>query len=159
MTLIIICSTAGPITSGSRSSDGHAESICGWGIGITSCSALQDGAWEFVMKMLSSDVQKTTGCIPVLKSAQKEVFKERLDEYNLNPSANAFGEAVPEGIVDRFIEQISDAVVVPDLDSSVLVIVNEELPAFFEGQKTLDEVISVIENRLNLMLKEKKASA
>ena len=144
---------------GMPTSDGHAESICGWGIGITSCSALQDGAWEFVMKMLSSDVQKTTGCIPVLKSAQKEVFKERLDEYNLNPSANAYGEAVPEGIVDRFIAQISDAVVVPDLDSSVIVIVNEELPAFFEGQKTLDEVISVIENRLNLMLKEKKASA
>ena len=104
-------------------------------------------------------MQKSTGCIPVLKSAQKEVFKERLDAYNLNPSANAYGEAVPEDILDRFIEQISDAVVVPDLDSSVIVIVNEELPAFFEGQKSLDEVVSVVENRLNLMLKEKKASA
>ena len=36
------------------------------------------------------------------------------------------------------------------------VIMNEEMPAYFEGQKSLDDVIGIIENRVNLMLKERE---
>ena len=58
-------------------------------------------------------------------------------------------------MVDYYIEQISDAVIVPDIDSEVMVIMNEEMPAYFEGQKSLDEVRAIIENRVNLMLAER----
>ena len=31
---------------------------------------------------------------------------------------------------------------------------NEEMPAYYNGQKSFDEVIKIIENRVNLMLSE-----
>ena len=58
-------------------------------------------------------------------------------------------------MVDWYVDQISDAVIVPDTDSAVIVIMNEEMPAYFEGQKSLDDVIAIIENRVNLMLNER----
>ena len=30
----------------------------------------------------------------------------------------------------------------------------EEMPAYFAGDKTLDEVIGIIENRINLLIRE-----
>ena len=54
-----------------------------------------------------------------------------------------------------YIRQISDAVVVPDVDSSILVIMNEEMPAYYEGQKSFDEVCFIIGNMVNPMLSER----
>lgn len=43
----------------------------------------------------------------------------------------------------------------PDVDTSVLVILDEEIQPYLEGQKSLDEVIDVAENRINLMIDER----
>ena len=142
---------------GVPSSDGHAEVIKGRGVGITSCCALQDAAWQFAMSFMSPDYQNKVNVYydPVLKSAQKASFEEYIDIKNshLNPYDNT---AIPvaKGIVDYYIAQTSDAVTVPDMDSGIIVIMNEEMPAYYNGQKSLDEVIKVIENRVNLMLSE-----
>ena len=139
---------------GLPSADGHAEAIRGNGIGITKCCKLRDGAWGFVMKMMSPETQKTFRSVnPVLKSVQRDILTDVLKDCNDN---NIYGEKAPEGIIDRYIDQISDAVLFPDIDSSVIVIVEEELPAYFEGHKSMDDVIAIIENRLNLMLNERK---
>ena len=142
---------------GIPSSDGHAEVIRGRGVGITSCCALQDAAWEFALSFMSPDYQNQVNVYydPVLKSAQKASFEAYIDIRNshLNPYDNtAF--PVAKGIVDHYIKQTSDAVTVPDTDSGLIVIMNEEMPAYYSGQKSLDEVIKVIENRVNLMLSE-----
>ena len=93
---------------------------------------------------------------PVLKSAQKASFEAYIDIRNshLNPYDNT---AIPvaTGIVDYYIAQTSDAVTVPDMDSGIIVIMNEEMPAYYTGQKSLDEVTKIIENRVNLMLAER----
>ena len=142
---------------GIPSSDGHSEVIKGRGVGITSCCALQDAAWEFALSFMSPDYQNQVNVYydPVLKSAQKASFEAYIDIRNshLNPYDNtAF--PVAKGIVDHYIKQTSDAVTVPDTDSGLIVIMNEEMPAYYSGQKSLDEVIKVIENRVNLMLSE-----
>ena len=64
-------------------------------------------------------------------------------------------QTIPEIVIDRYIEQLSDAVVFPDIDSSIILVIKEEMPAFFERQKSLDEVIAIIENRVNTMLSER----
>lgn len=140
---------------GLPSADGHPEVVRGRGIGITSCCPLQDAAWEFAMTLMSPDIQgcKQRSHDPVLKSAQKTAFKEYIN--NKNNFRDPLYAPIPDGVVDYYIEQISDAVVVPDIDSEVLVIMNEEMPAYFEGQKSLDEVCAIIENRVNLMLAER----
>lgn len=40
-------------------------------------------------------------------------------------------------------------------DEEVMAIIREEAAAYFNGQKTLDEVIGVIENRASLYMGEK----
>ena len=143
--------------TGLPSSDGHAEVISGRGIGITSCCALQDAAWEFMMSMMSPEYQNRVNIYfdPVLKSAQKISFENYIDLKNSrrNPY-DASDIPISKDIVDYYIDQISDAVTVPDMDSGILVIMNEEMPAYYSGQKSLDDVIEIIENRVNLMLSE-----
>ena len=141
---------------GLPSSDGHAETISGRGIGITSCCVLQDAAWSFAMKMMSPEVQSMSDMYdPVLLIAQKENFNSFVSTYNARVKAAGEGKLFPEKAVDAYIGQISDAVVVPDVDSSILVIMNEEMPAYYEGQKSFDEVCFIIGNRVNLMLSER----
>ena len=140
---------------GLPSADGHPEAVIGRGIGITACCPLQDAAWEFAMTLMSPEFQGLmhNSYDPVLKSAQKDAFSEYIK--NISDYRDPLLAPIPDGVVDYYIEQISDAVVVPDIDSAVLVIMNEEMPAYFEGQKPLDEVCAVIENRVNLMLAER----
>ena len=141
---------------GLPSSDGHAETIKGRGIGITSCSLLPDAAWSFVMKMLTPEVQYWSSIYdPVLLSAQRIVFNDYVEARNSEANPRLYEYPIPEDIVDMYIQQISDAIVVPDIDSSILIVFNEEMPAYFEGQKSLDEVIKIIESRVNLMLSER----
>lgn len=142
---------------GLPSADGHAETINGKGIGITACCPLQDGAWEFVMKMMSPEIQVAVSADPVLISVQKAVFEEYIEINNLQDSGGYRGGSfsISKEMVDWYVDQISDAVIVPDTDSAVIVIMNEEMPAYFEGQKSLDDVIGIIENRVNLMLNER----
>ncbi|MBR2993098.1 MAG: hypothetical protein IKF31_07315 [Clostridiales bacterium] len=140
---------------GLPSSDGHSETIMGRGIGITSCCVLQDAAWSFAMKMMSPEVQLFAEWYdPVLLSAQKENFSGIITTHNAMVKAQKEGTTFPEEAVDAYIGQISDAIVVPDINSSIIVIMNEEMPAYFENQKSFDEVAGIVENRVNLMLAE-----
>ena len=143
---------------GIPSPDGHAETINGRGIGITSCCSLQDGAWEFVLKMMSPEIQilDTIGN-PVLKSTCKAALENYIIDNNKRMSGrnDPTGFVMSKDMVGWYMDQVSDAITVPDTDSAVIVIMNEEMPAYFEGQKSLDDVIGIIENRVNLMLKER----
>ena len=144
---------------GIPSPDGHAETINGRGIGITSCCSLQDGAWEFVLKMMSPEIQilDTIGN-PVLKSTCKAALENYIIDNNKRMSGrnDPTGFVMSKDMVGWYMDQVSDAITVPDTDSTVIVIMNEEMPAYFEGQKSLDDVIGIIENRVNLMLKERR---
>lgn len=144
---------------GLPSFDGHAEAVIGRGIGITSCCPLADAAWDIAMTFMSPEVQSQgfgASSDPVLRSAQRTVY-DAFFEQQASAGADPYSSRgpLPEGSVDHYIGQISDAVIVPDIDSSVLVIMNEEMPAFFEGQKTLEEVCGIIENRVNNMIAER----
>ena len=110
------------------------------------------------MSLMSPDYQNQVNVYydPVLKSAQRVSFEKYIDFKNssLNPY-NSMDVRVEKGIIDYYIEQISDAVTAPDMDSAIITIMNEEMPAYFEGQKNFDEVIKIIENRVNLMIAER----
>ncbi len=140
---------------GMPSPDGHAETINGFGIGITSTCSAQDGAWEFAMKLLSPEAQRSiSGGDPVMKSALKEHLLEIVQQFNDQKKVFYEPERLTDEYADWYIGQLSDAVIVPDINPTVLMIMCEEMPAYFAGDKTLDEVISTIENRINLLLRE-----
>ncbi len=58
--------------------------------------------------------------------------------------------------VNLLIEIIEEAVYLPRLDDFVYDIVKEESAFYFAGEKSLDEVIKIIQKRVNLYLEEKK---
>ena len=139
---------------GFPSSDGHAEAIFGTGIGITACSPHQDAAWSFAMTLLSPESQRSLWSDPVMKSALRDNLIEYIRLYNEQLLVMPYLDPIPEETADWYISQLSDAVVVPDIHPKILMILCEEMPAYFAGDKTLDEVIGIIENRVNLMLRE-----
>ena len=64
-------------------------------------------------------------------------------------------DPIPDTVIDDYrgiIESISS---VSGMDSAVGSILLEELPAYFEGQKTIDEVISIITSRAQTIIDER----
>ena len=107
------------------------------------------------MKLLSPEAQRSISVgDPVMKSALKEHLLEVIQQFNDQKKEFYEPERLTDDYADWYIEQLSDAIVVPDVNPTVLMIMCEEMPAYFAGDKTLDEVISTIENRVNLLLRE-----
>ena len=140
---------------GMPSSDSHAEAIFGTGIGITSGSPSKEGAWEFAMTLLSSDTQRSLIAEdPVMKSILEEKLIEYVHSHNISEKWMYGSTFLPDEVAEWYVGQLSDAVVVPDSNPKIFAIICEEMPAYFAGDKTLDEVIGIIENRVNLMIRE-----
>ena len=140
---------------GLPSEEPKPEAIFAKGIGITSTTACEDGAWEFAMTLMSPEIQRTlTVNDPVLKSALKENLLGFIRLYNEREASMDYLPPIDEGMADWYISELSDAIVVPDINPTILSIMCEEMPAYFAGDKSLDEVISTIDNRVNLMLRE-----
>ena len=107
------------------------------------------------MKLLSPEAQRSVSFgDPVMKSVLKEHLLETIQQFNNQKKMFYEPERLTDDYADWYIGQLSDAVIVPDINPTVLMIMCEEMPAYFAGDKTLDEVISTIENRVNLLLRE-----
>ena len=50
---------------------------------------------------------------------------------------------------------INSCSAVSTTDAAITAIIREEMPAYFSGQKTLDEVISILEDRIQTFLDER----
>jgi hypothetical protein len=69
--------------------------------------------------------------------------------YGMNP--NQMDESVI-GDFESFVEGLAGWY---DNDASINAIIREEMPAYFEGQKSLDQVIPVLEERIQTFLDER----
>lgn len=119
-------------------------------------TALFDAAKSFVNCMLSCDVQicniaYNPVCIPAfdyyascgLEYANKSIKENTgIDDY-YNPS-----------IIDEYKEYLSSAQVAGLSDSYTLLIINEEIQPFYQGQKSIGDVITIVESRVNNMIAE-----
>ena len=65
-------------------------------------------------------------------------------------------EPMTTGQVDEVRTAIKNAVFYNDLERDCIAIVCEEAGQFMENTKTIDETIEVIQNRVQLMLDERK---
>ena len=69
--------------------------------------------------------------------------------YGVNP------EALNSESITEFADLVSGLNVWYVDDRTINAIIREEMPAYFEGQKPLDQVISVLSNRVQTMLNER----
>lgn len=111
---------------------------------ITVCSSCQDGCWEFISSMLNDDILKYANAIPVSKAA----FRSLAVTFDYTP--------IDQNVLDNYEVMITKSSFYYSIDYTITKIILEEMPAYFEGQKSLDDVIAIINNRVGTLVSERK---
>ncbi|MCI9336622.1 MAG: extracellular solute-binding protein [Lachnospiraceae bacterium] len=152
---------------------------------ITAKSGKKDGAWEFIEQFLTRevDMERSLFGFPTSKSmlntmAEDAVKVEYYTDENGDPVLDENGEAIVMGggggfsysdgwsyeyrkptqeEVDVTLSLMESAKPVSySQGDQVLNIINEEAAAFYKGQKTVDEVASVIQSRIKVYVGENR---
>lgn len=139
------------------------------GYAISSSSSNKDGAWEFIEFQILNQQgsMKTDAGIPVLKSAYQDMIDETVTYRNNmnsgdentggNGDKNAKGEyIVTQEDIGAFEYMIENAAFGGGRYSAVESILLEELEACFSGNRTVDDTVRIIQNRVQLYLDERQ---
>ena len=129
------------------------------GISASAPSTVVDGAWEFIKTCLSNEVQEVIArdyTNPMNKSVFDSAAKITLENYN--KSEMSYGVELDDSVITSYKETLMSASVVENRDPAVLNVIREEMPAYFLDQKTLDAVLSIINNRVTTIIKERGGS-
>lgn len=135
---------------------------------ISSNCSNPDGAWEFLKVLISYDAQ----CNAVIEdlsvvygdSINIEAFRRNADiQIDVrNQFNNLLGEQmcieideVFDNTIGEYEEILQSSYICYDLDPAILVIMNEEIQAYFAGDKNLEEVKALIEDRVQTVLDER----
>lgn len=138
---------------------------------ISSKSAVQDGAWEFIRYYLLDEYQdEVQGMFPVKRSALETLAKKAMERpYWINEDTgekeyyddtvwvngeDIILEPLTQEEADRITEFLSGINMHFTLDPSVWDIIMEEANVYFEGQKTAEDVAAVIQSRISLYISE-----
>ena len=158
---------------GIPSADGRGPMITvSSSVAISAKTASKDACIDFIRSLISDDVQRDygilTGSIPVNISAFESSSADILSEINETIELNLEYEAaygfndpsMPSSVIDtsviyNFENIINSCSQVASLDPEIMVIIKEEIPAYFAGQKTIDEVISIINDRVTTFINER----
>lgn len=125
--------------NGIAASPGDSFSVCAIG-------SDPDGAWKFLRNFFICDAQKAQSFMsfPIMESALTDGQEEWQRYYGYTDEQRELG-----------IEMVKNAVV-PDLeDNAILNIVMEDAEYFLSGEKSFEEVASIIENRVRTYLAER----
>ena len=156
---------------GIPSYDGRGPLIAvGSSAAISAQTPEPDACWSFIETLLSEDIQTLYGtsdyCTPVNLAAFENTGHDAIDDYNayVADATRWATEAdiremglyeIDDSCLDDFQEMIESCSQVASQDSAVITIVREEMPAYFSGQKEIDDVISVMEDRVQTFLDER----
>lgn len=133
-------------------------------MGITSYCQNPDAAWGFIKVFLSEDAQESMWFfdIPILKSALTYQIDLALHPEKIPKTDDAAGDggSEPVPVSEESAQKYTDLVYsihdCNDPDREILAIIEEEVPAFFAGQKSAGEVSAVIQNRVQILIDERQ---
>jgi len=129
----------------------HLISRCNAMYGITAGSAYKQAAWEFIEQAARRDAQdaragKRIG-FPARRADLEEYLGRGLAQREADPE---LAEELREVILTLAEHSTADL----GWENEALAILEEETASYFNGRKSLDKTIKVIENRMNLLLRE-----
>ena len=149
-------------TDGSRS--GVAASISG-GVCINTASKNKDACWEFIEYTLVNNKIDSIfmNGFPVRKADFDALIEKKLAEKDSSygyswDDVEITVEGTTQEDVDKLKDLISrvDGISVNQQDSNLMNIITEEAEAYFKGQKSLDDVTSIIQSRATIYVNENK---
>lgn len=139
---------------------------------ISSKSAHPDVAWEFLRYYLTDEYQKSLDYgLPIKKDVFEEKAKEAMqrpywldengekveyDDYFYMNGEEIILEPMTQAQVDEVVNYIYTVDKVYYYNTAVMDIINEEMDAFYTGQKSAEEVAGIIQNRVQLYVDENR---
>ncbi|MDE5892578.1 MAG: extracellular solute-binding protein, partial [Acetatifactor sp.] len=140
---------------------------------ISARSKHQDGAWQFLRQFLADEYQTSNELydMPVLKSAFLNKAKEATErpywideEGNKNYYDDTWYINGEEIILEPFTQEEVDAICefiytvnrTAYYNEDIMNIITEEAEAFFAGQKSVQEVVGIIQSRAQVFVNENR---
>jgi hypothetical protein len=116
-----------------------------------------DGAWAFLKYALNHVMvdKRLQWLLPVNMSLLEEI-KDDMDEGELTVLDQAYDNLRKLSEYDRIMTLFKSAKGLKREDSTISKIIDEELGSYLGGQKSIDEIIGIIENRIGIYLAEQK---
>lgn len=145
---------SGWVTVNTWFDDGNSPQL-GYGAGVMVNSATQnmDGVKVFLSYVLSPQGQSLCTSGPVNRSVFKSHLNEQLTMYKEGRTVSPC--AITEDVIAEISQNAQKARYAPYDNSEILDIILEETEPFFAGEKTKEEVIGIIQNRVQIMLDER----
>lgn len=151
----------GMALAGYPSEEGMVNRLWLDSVAINADSGHKEGAWQFIRFLLEEENQKLVSAdhiMPVHVGALEwSVEKYLYDYYNNTMTSDGYyivRPELPEGIEEKFWESLANARPASYRTEQVLAIIEEEAEFYFTGDKTIEEISAVIENRVKLYLAE-----
>ena len=128
-------------------------------------SKLKDGGWDFICYFQQKDYQMSAKyCFPIRKDALEELAQKALDDearlaaQRESPVLAGDPQLVPltREKVDETIAFIKSVNRTESTDLTVINIIREEAGPYFAGQKSLDDTIRIIQNRVSTFIAESR---
>ena len=138
-------------------------------VGISAQSANIDGCKEFVSYLIGDECQYMFGCyhFPVKKSAFTLNAQDIIAQTNENIQATIDNPDMPmiydyplviideASLIDGMTNLIERTHSQVPLDPAISIIVREDIQAYYADQKSLDEIIGIINDRANTVVSER----
>lgn len=131
-------------------------------LGISSKSEHKDAAWCFLEENAMRERDIYDSYLPANREDLEKLIRDaqKTSSYSFegafDENGNADGDTLPQRHADMIWNAIHSAVVEDPVMRQVRMIIQEEASYYFAGEKELDEVIGLMENRAELYFQENR---
>ncbi len=155
---------------GYPSSEGNGSCIgADLKLGISAKSDNQDAAWQFIKYFLSDEYQESSWSFPLKKSVFEKKAEDAMTPYTYTDENgetvvdenvyNINGVEFKIGYMDeehknKYMDFISSVDKEVSYNSEIVEIIDEEVQAYFSGQKSAQETADIIQNRVKIYINE-----
>ena len=139
-------------------------------LAIAKSCADQEEAWDLIRFMYNKEQQIEYAndfySVPLLREALDEKTKKDIEQFEQEKAEmQQWGDTeylemyynfdMNEDMAEDFIKIIEGVSTITSTDAGIMMIVNEEAPGYFEGQRSAEDVCKNIQNRATTLLNER----
>ena len=128
-------------------------------VSVSSKTLYVDACAEFVKLLLSYDIQKTKTTNPVNRNALQASAEEYLNAYNKEMEIESRlgltgASQIPSEAVSKYIDILTSSYSGTNAGGAIEDIIREESSSYFTGGRALEDVIPVMQKRIQTVLNE-----